>query len=341
MSTGNELVGVMAVGIVLVEGPAGSPQAFTAAERAAVTAATTRATLLLARLSATYSPDAAQLCRFLVETASVTIDPGPIPAPTNTTGDRARRDAEIKDRRSRWLPAALAELGVGFISDYCDSHLQLKDWGVPLKPRRSVVLVVTKFPMGWMAYAGGEGSFAAYVQYDWCVSTGPYLGTGTRGHGLANLDRVIAHEIGHLFGGLDEYLPCVVSETAGPRPTTNANCGGFDSCLMKGNDPVLCPATVEHFGWVDLDGDGIVDAKPPTVTVLDPSSGSVGDVVTVSGVHLGDTLTVDLLGVGSASFAVITDTELVITIPDGDGVRDVNVTTPLGVTATGLPFTYI
>jgi hypothetical protein len=340
VSTGNELVGLMAVGVVLVEGAPGTPQAFTDAERAAVTAAATKATLLLSRLSRTYSPDGRALCRFLLETTSVTIAPGPVPPPTNTLHDKARRDAEIVDRRSRWMPGVRAALGVGFIGEYCENHLQLKDWGVPLKPRRGVVVLVTKFPMGWMAHAGGEGSSTAFVHYDWCVSTGPYLGTGAAGPGLANLDRVIAHEIGHLFGGLDEYLPCVVSETAGPRPTTNANCGGLDRCLMKDNDPVLCPASVEHLGWVDLDGDGIVDATPPSVTGLTPDLGPPGTVVDVDGVHLGDTSTVDLLGIGGADFAVVSDTRLVITIPDGDGVRDVNVTTPLGVTFSGVPFTY-
>ena len=178
------------------------------------------------------------------------------------------------------------------VKQYRENYLLRQDWRIPQKPRHAIVVFVTKFPTGWLAYADPTVGKAVPLSSDWCSDiSGNFLNTGSGGHGLANLDIVLAHEMAHLFDALDEYLaaPCNSTDTSGPRPTANLNCGGPELCLMKHNSPVLCVATVEHLGWLDLDGDGVVDSALPQVDSLSTNLGVPGDVVNVLGAGLGET----------------------------------------------------
>jgi hypothetical protein len=76
------------------------------------------------------------------------------------------------------------------------------------------------------------------------------------GWGPDNIDRVFAHETGHVFGCPDEYAGsscnCGGSWGRFGRPNTNCeNCapGGGIDCLMKGNTWQVCDATHAHLGW--------------------------------------------------------------------------------------------
>jgi hypothetical protein len=345
---GTELVGLMAVGIVIVEGPPGTPEAFTDVERSSAQLAVILAEQQLTRLAVRFSPNNFLQCSFFNDFRFAVINPGFISPPTNTTANPALRDSEISTREGQWRELAMESIGFPAASgaqlDQYIDELLLKDWGVPQKPRRGVVIFVTKFPTGWMAYANLGGKRAT-LQFDWLADTsGDFLNTGTTGYGIQNLDRVVAHEMGHLFGGLDEYGQCQTFETSGPRPTTNANCRGLDPCLMMHNTPVLCPATVEHFGWLDLNGDGAIDAAVPVVNQLTPNTGTGGDTVSLFGEGLGEARSVVFTGVGAAQFTIVADTRLDVVVPDGSGTDvDVFVTTSLGVTSPdpALRFTYI
>ena len=124
----------------------------------------------------------------------------------------------------------------------------------------------------------------------------------------ANFDGVIAHEIGHEFGALDEYKP-----TAPGYPSTGSFYSGYlwvqnsnavqggttnDPCIMRGGqagldayhdsstlpDGGICAATRGQVGWV-LARNGIpkvVDTKP-TITLQPPVSAD-GATATVAGV---------------------------------------------------------
>lgn len=347
---GSELVGVMAVGTVFVEGPAGTLEAFTEAERAIVRGAVLSAEMALWRFSKQFSPDHVVQCSFFNEERIAVISPGFISPPTNTTANPELRSSEIDTREQQWRDLALAAIGfptpVGetdVAAGYRRSLLH-KNWGVPQKPRRSVVLFVTKFPTGWMAYAL-EPHSRLTVQFDWISSRSTnFQSTGTKGHGIQNLDAVIAHELGHIFGGLDEYGPCNSTETSGPRPTTNANCGSPtpDPCLMRHNHLTLCPATVEHLGWVDLDGDGHVDARIPVINALVPDTAPDGAIVLINGSGLGEARSVVLARAGLARFEILSDAQLRIFMPPGTGVDTVSVTTTLGRSLPGprSTFTY-
>jgi hypothetical protein len=345
----HELVGLTAVGLVTVEGRGGTPEAFSTQDRRTAREAVIRAEQTLARLSQQLSPNRFLQCNFFNDLRVAVIDPPFISPPTNTLSDPAMRSSEIQTREPQWRDLALETLGfinTPGVADPLDRYVDFllhKDWLVPQKPRRAVVLFVTKFPTGWIAYANLNGSRATF-QFDWIASDDePFGMTGAQGPGIENLDRVVAHEMGHLFGGLDEAGPCDSTETSGPRPTTNANCHGFDPCLMAVNSNTVCLATTEHFGWVDLDGDGMVDAQIPIVTSLS-DTGIAGERIDILGSGLGEARSVVFTGVGAAEFSIVSDTQLTARVPVGSGSDiDVFVTTSTGITRPSpiLRFTYI
>jgi hypothetical protein len=346
------LVGLMACSTVIVEGPPGTAEAFTPVEAAAAQAAVIKAQQLLSRLSQQKSPNQFLQCGFLNEWRHAVINPGFISPPTNTTANKALRDSEIETREAQWGPPALAALGYQTVAggpDPLDRYLDdlvLKDWGVPQKPRRAFVLFITKFPTGWLAYAD---SLRATLQFNWLSDTsGNFLGTGVGGFGLANLDRVIAHEVAHVFGGLDEYAGCNSVEMSGPLGTLNGNCVTFNpfsvNCLMKHNTEDLCPFTVSHLGWVDIDLDGVVDAAPPRIDSMTPATTAAGATISLLGFGLGETRSVVFTGIGAADFTIVADTRLDVTVPAGSGADiDVFVHTALGFSSPSptLLFTYL
>ncbi|MGB5105714.1 MAG: hypothetical protein WBP42_03265, partial [Candidatus Zixiibacteriota bacterium] len=125
-----------------------------------------------------------------------------------------------------------------------------------------------------------------------------------------------AHELGHIFGGADEYDTgedgqcdndgdC--NDEYGYLWVENDNCEACNSsavgCVMRDNASSLCPSTLGHIGWQDNDGDKVPDAIKPTGTddigaggVWAPAGNTqnpvhAGDIVrfyTISGMDLVD-----------------------------------------------------
>ena len=133
---------------------------------------------------------------------------------------------------------------------------------------------------------------------------GPYmvLTYDNDGYGFGDFDAVLAHEMGHVFGALDEYspprpgYPSTGGLTSGYLGVRNRNAvkGGTTDlpCIMRGSQATLdafalgelCPSSVGQTGLRDGDGDArpdVVDtsprfdAAPPTV--------ADGGVFTVTG----------------------------------------------------------
>jgi Ricin-type beta-trefoil lectin domain-like len=101
----------------------------------------------------------------------------------------------------------------------------------------------TKYPLGWFAYAniGGPRIVMDYANDGW---------------GPANIDRVFAHESGHIFNCPDEYAKsgCDCGGQWGYWRTPNGNCencapGGGIPCLMKANTWAICEYTTSQVGW--------------------------------------------------------------------------------------------
>lgn len=145
------------------------------------------------------------------------------------------------DLESRWLDPAMASLGFGpglsGVFDYA------ADMRTRLGTKWAYCCFFTKYPLWHFGYAyiGGPAIIMDPANDGW---------------GEDNIDRVLAHETGHIFGAPDEYASslCDCEGTWGRYGVVNGNCencaafGGVD-CLMKINDFVLCNFTPAHLGW--------------------------------------------------------------------------------------------
>jgi hypothetical protein len=183
------------------------------------------------------------------------------------------------------------------------------DWAFTLYCVDSLKKSTGAFPDGAFAYTFDV--FGPYAVATW--NNGRTTGPAPDGYGPGLFDGVLAHEIGHVFGALDEYSP----PTAG-YPSTgnlfsgylwvqnrNAVSGGTtnDVCIMRGGAEGIaayqgatfngravrfggiCQATRGQIGWRDANGNAIPDVVDTTPTVkLKPATSSDGVTATVSGV---------------------------------------------------------
>jgi hypothetical protein len=140
-----------------------------------------------------------------------------------------------------------------------------------------------------------DGMFANGVVAYTADLFGPYtmLTYDNDGYGFANFGAVLAHEMGHIFGALDEYPPPVAGypSTGGLRSgylgvlNGNAEQGGrthYD-CIMRGSQQTvdsfryggLCRWTQGQTGLRDSDRDSrpdVVDTKPALKTGLETTT---------------------------------------------------------------------
>ena len=81
------------------------------------------------------------------------------------------------------------------------------------------------------------------------------------GWGPDQIDRVFAHETGHIFNAPDEYAQsgCNCGGAWGHFGEPNRNCAtcapnGGVKCIMQSNDWAMCDATRLHLGYNGLPG---------------------------------------------------------------------------------------
>lgn len=92
------------------------------------------------------------------------------------------------------------------------------------------------------AYFGGGPTYMQYSNDGW---------------GPNQIDRVFAHETGHVFNSPDEYGGCNCRSEYGRGRCTdkNSNCisctADQQDCIMGSNDLGLCEYTRRHIGWCD------------------------------------------------------------------------------------------
>lgn len=214
------LEGSVAVGIIMVSGPT-----------VATTLSQAEQTKIIAEVQAGLSYFAATNpsagLSFAYDIHVVTLDVEPDPA-------AADLEAHFRDPALASLGFSGSWAGVG---QYVESIRQ------SLGTRWTFCALFTKYPVGHFAYANLGGP-RMVMHYD------------NDGWGPDNIDRVFAHETGHIFGAPDEYANsgCNCGGQWGRyrKPNTNcANCapGGGISCIMKANDWSMCPVTPAHIGW--------------------------------------------------------------------------------------------
>jgi len=139
-----------------------------------------------------------------------------------------------------WRDAAMAALG--FSGSWTGVEQYVEQIRQNLGTRWTYCAFFTKYPLHHFAYASRPRLVMHYDNGDW---------------GPDNIDRVFAHETGHIFGAPDEYASsdCGCGGAFGRWGKPNLNCancapGGGDSCIMKKNDWTMCPYTPAHVGWM-------------------------------------------------------------------------------------------
>ncbi len=214
------LEGTVAVGIVIVQGPTADLR-FSDAERTKVVAEVQNGLSFYA----TTNPVAG--ISFSYDIQIVTVDTPP--------------DPNAADLEALWRDPAMGALG--FSADWSGVTAYVEDIRNRFGTRWTYCGFFTKYPLGWFAYAsiGGPRLVMQYANDGW---------------GPDNIDRVFAHETGHIFGCPDEYASsnCDCGGTWGRFSIANGNCencasGGGVPCLMKGNTFAVCGYTPSHLGW--------------------------------------------------------------------------------------------
>jgi len=121
-----------------------------------------------------------------------------------------------------------------------------------------------------------DGHFAyAYLGGPFTVMT-----YGNNGYGPHNMDAVAAHEIGHIFGALDQYYsarqPC--TRRSGYLGVENQNsrygaCASDVDSIMRGQTWPYSSGDIDDYargqiGWRDSDADGILDPVDTTLSMV-------------------------------------------------------------------------
>ena len=231
------LIGSVAVGLIIVEGPTDDLK-FTDEEQAKVVAEVQNGLSWLG----TQDPRANVSWSYDIQIITLDTPPGPASLPG-------------AEREQLWRDPAMEQLGYGPGMDRVRTYVQ--DLRSNLHTRWGYCAYFTKYPTGHFAYAslGGPRLVMQYSNDGW---------------GPDNIDRVFAHETGHIFEAPDEYASsgCNCGGAWGYLKTPNGNCancaeGGGVACIMRSNEWAMCDYTQTHFGWRDQDNDGVLDPDDP------------------------------------------------------------------------------
>ena len=230
--TSSYLEGSVAVGLIIVEGPTAGLQ-FNQQERTKVTAEVQNGLSWLASMN----PSANISFTYDIRIVSLQVQPDPT-AP---------------DLEAHWRDPAMAALG--YQASWTGVQQYVEAIRQQFGTQWTYCAFFTKYPLSWFAYAfiGGPRLVMDYNNDGW---------------GPDNIDRVFAHETGHIFGCPDEYASsgcnCGGSWGRFGKPNTNCeNCApnGGIPCLMKANTWALCDPTRAHLGWADT----VVDMRNPVL----------------------------------------------------------------------------
>ncbi len=218
--TSAQLVGSVAVGLVIVSGP-------TAALRFSAAEVTKIAAEVQNGLSWLGSRSTGGKVVFTYDIRQVSISTPPNPASPDLEG--------------LWRNPAMAQLG--FAANFTGVAAYVESLRTRFQTRWTFCAFFVKYPAIHYGYASiGGPRIVLQAPYD--------------GWGPDNLDRVFAHETGHIFSAPDEYAStgCTCGGNWGVYGQPNGNCancapGGGAKCIMKSNDWAMCSYTPWHLGF--------------------------------------------------------------------------------------------
>jgi len=129
------------------------------------------------------------------------------------------------------------------------------DWAFTIFVVDSSADIDGKFTDSYFAYAYIGGPFMV-MTYD------------NNGWGIEDMDKITAHETGHIFWAGDQYGSCSTATRYGYLGIVNGNCNGNPS-IMKDNSLVVDSFAKGQIGWQDSDSDNIPDVldTAPVVTL--------------------------------------------------------------------------
>ena len=177
-----------------------------------------------------------------------------------------------------WIIETMNSLGYsssypGLIYDYINDlrNEMNTDWGFVLFVVDSSNDVDGKFSDGKFAFTvmnNGNGGVYSVMTYD------------NAGYGISQMDSVVAHETGHIFGALDQYFPCSCDSVLGYLNYENQNCENTclidEPSIMKELSISFPSGLVDEYargqiGWQDTDEDGYQDIvdMDPRVSITD------------------------------------------------------------------------
>ena len=221
--TSSRLTGKVAVGIIIVEGPTNDLK-FSSAERTKVVAEVQNG---LTWLGSQSSPAGVSWV-YDIRVVTLTVKPGPA-------------SQTFEQKEARWRDPALAQLGHG--PGLAGAQAYVENLRSSKGTNWAYCAFFTKYPIGHFAYAsiGGPRLVMDYNNDGW---------------GPDNIDRVFAHETGHIFNAPDEYKAsgCNCGGQWGFFNMPNTNCetcapNGGVPCIMKGNTWETCAYTPFHLGF--------------------------------------------------------------------------------------------
>ncbi len=177
----------------------------------------------------------------------------------------------------RWVGEIMNNLGYtsgDYIQDVIDLNNDVrntygKDWAFTAFMVDSFNDADGTFDDGVSGYAFGLGGPFMVMTYD------------NNGWGVNNMDKVMAHETGHMFYATDEYTR--PGEWSGYLNILEVDDSG---CLMDTADWCLSTGTMGQIGWRDTDGDNIMDpedTEPNTILDPQPANPTTDNILTFAG----------------------------------------------------------